>query len=80
MSNFGDFRALGTPGGDLGFQGSILGSKTGRKCTFGLQFGVVFGCFWDRFSRCFWARRLDHVFDDFGMVPGSILGSFPSHF
>ena len=34
MSNFGHFRALGAPGGDLGFQGSILGAKTGRKSTF----------------------------------------------
>ena len=34
VSNFGNFRALETPGGDLGFQGSILGPKTGRTCTF----------------------------------------------
>ena len=34
MPNFGDFRVLGTPGGDLGFQGSILGPKIGRKSTF----------------------------------------------
>ena len=43
MSNFGHFRALGTPGGDLGFQGSILGPNTGLKCTpLGSVFEVLF--------------------------------------
>ena len=71
MSTFGDFRALGTPGGDLGFQGSILGPNTGRKSTFCHHCGTVFGHFWVLF--------LDHVFDNFGMIPRSILGSFSSH-
>ena len=35
VSNVGHFRALETPGGDLGFQGSMLGPKTRRKSTFG---------------------------------------------
>ena len=34
VSNFGYFRVLGTPGGDLGFQGSIVGPETGRKSAF----------------------------------------------
>ena len=38
VSNVGHFRTLETPGGDLGFQGSILGPKTGRKSTFGVPF------------------------------------------
>ena len=65
VSNLGHFRALETPGGDLGFQGSILGPKTGRNGTCGAPF-------------C--GRPLDNVFDDFGMVRGSILESFSSHF
>ena len=77
MSNFGHCRSLGTPGGDLGFQGSIFGPKTSEL--FGLQIGVVFGCFWGLFSRCFLGRPLDHVFNDFGMVLGSMLGSFSLH-
>ena len=42
MSNFGNFRALETAGGDLGFQGSILGPNTGRKSIFWTPF-------WDGF-------------------------------
>ena len=34
VSIVGHFRTLETPGGDLGFQGSILGPKTRRKSTF----------------------------------------------
>ena len=60
MSNFGNFRALGTPGGDLGFQGSILGSNTGRKST-------LLTPFWD----VFWTL-LGSVFEvRFGKTSGS---------
>ena len=38
MSNFGNCRALGTPGGDLDFQGSILEPKTARKGRLGVPF------------------------------------------
>ena len=47
VSIFGGFRALETPGGDLGFQGSILGPKTERTCTFRVpvwgRFGMLLG-------------------------------------
>ena len=43
VPNFGHFRALETPGGDLGFQGSILGPNTGRKFTF---WAPHWGGFW----------------------------------
>ena len=76
MSNFGDFRILGTPGGDLGFQGLILGPTPGESRLFGHHCGTFFGHFWVLLLRYFFGRRLDHVLDDFGMVPGSILGSF----
>ena len=59
MSNFGNFRALGTPGGDLGFQGSILEPRTGRKSIFwkplwdgfGTLLGSVFVVFEVRFGK-----------------------------
>ena len=43
VSNFGHFRALETPGGDLGFQGSISGPTTGRKSTL---WAPIWGGFW----------------------------------
>ena len=33
-----------------------------------------------RTLRCFFGRPLDHVFNDFGVVLGFIVGSFASHF
>ena len=74
MSNFGHFRALETPGGELGFHGSISGSKTGRKSTFWTQFGDGCWTLLGSVSRYFWGRRLDHVFDDFGMVQAPFWG------
>ena len=50
VSNVGHFRALETSGGDLGFQGSILGPKTGRKSSFGAP---NVGCVLDTFGVCF---------------------------
>ena len=38
--------------------------------------GRCLDTFWGVFSRCFFGRPLDHVFDDFGMILGSFLGSF----
>ena len=48
VSNFGNFRALGTPGGDLGFQGSILGP--GERVLGGAPF---WDCFFHTFGVCF---------------------------
>ena len=75
MSSFGHFRALETPGGDLGFQGSILEPRSTRTATLGVPFldgfwiplGSVFEVF-------FFGRPLDHVVDDFGMILGSFGG------
>ena len=49
VSNFGDFRVLETPGGDLSFQGSILGPKTGRQSSLGAP---ILGLFLDTFGVC----------------------------
>ena len=58
MSNFGYFRALETPGGDLGFQGSILGWfwDTLGICFLGaffeglwITFLTILGWFWAPF-------------------------------
>ena len=38
VSNSGNFRALETPGGDLGFQGSILGPFPGESLVSGHPF------------------------------------------
>ena len=63
VPNFGHFRALETPGGDLGFQGSILGRKTGRQSSFGAPiwggFGMLLGSvfevfFWKASGSRFW--------------------------
>ena len=53
VSHFGNFRALGTPGGDLGPQRSILGPKPGESLLLGYNFGTVLGHFWDLFLRYF---------------------------
>ena len=74
-SNLGHFRALETPGGDLGPQGSILGPWSPRNTTFWAPVWAEFRLFWGMFLRCSFGRPPDHVFDYFGMVPGSSLGS-----
>ena len=38
VSKFGHFRALETPGGDLGFKGSILGAQPLGKAGLGVPF------------------------------------------
>ena len=59
MSNVGHFRALGTPGGDLGFRGRFW-PKTGRMSTF-------WTLVWDVFS-----TLLGSVFEVlFGKTSGS---------
>ena len=79
MSNFGHSRALETPGGDLGFQGPISGSNTGRKSSFGAP---MLGCFLDTFGVCFRGASWEGLWitfffsHDFGMILGSLLGSF----
>ena len=80
MSIFGDFRAPGDARWGFGLPGLILGPKLGESLFFGHDCGTVFGHCWVLFLRYLFGRRLDHVLDDFGMVPGSILGSFSSHF
>ena len=75
-SNFGNFRALETLGGDLRFQRSILGPSTPRSPTFWAAVWAHVRLFWGMFLRCFFGRSPDHVFDDFGMVLGSMLGPF----
>ena len=80
VSNVGNFRALETPGVDLGFQGSILRPKTGRKSTLGAPFWDGFGILLGYVFEVLFGRPRDHVFDDFGMVLDSIVGSFSLHF
>ena len=76
MSNLGHFRALETPGGKLGFQGSILGPKIGRKGSFGPPLGDVFWILLGyAFELLFW-KASGSRFDDFGMILGSCWGSF----
>ena len=68
---------LETPGGDLGFQGSILGHKPGRKSSLGAPFWDGFGMllasvvevlFWKASGPC-WSRlfsiwdRVRHMLD-----------------
>ena len=50
VSNFGHSRVLETPGGDLGFHGSILGPNIGRQSSFGAP---ILGWFLDAFGVCF---------------------------
>ena len=76
MSNFGHFRALETPGGDLGLQGSILGPKSTRTATLGVPFLDGFWILLGYVFEVFFGRPLDHVFDDFWMLLGSFWGSF----
>ena len=55
MSNFGHFPALETPGGDLGFQGSILEHFPGERRVQGHHFGMALGHFWGLFFEVlFW--------------------------
>ena len=61
-------------------RGRLWGPKPGESLLLGYHFGTVLGHFRGMFSRCFFGRPLDHVFDDFGMVLGSISGSFSSPF
>ena len=61
VSNVGHFRALETPGGDLGFQWSILGPSTGRKSIFGAPFWDGFGIPLGSVFEVLFGRPLDHV-------------------
>ena len=74
VSTFGHFRALETPGGDLGFQGSILEPKSTRTATLGVPFLDGFWILLGSVCEVLFGRPLDHVFDDFGMILGSFGG------
>ena len=49
-------------------RGRFESPTPGESLLFGHHCGTFFGHFWDLFLRYFLRRRLDHVFDDFGMV------------
>ena len=61
MSIFANFRTLETPGRDFGFQGSILGPKTGRTSTFWTQFwDGVWTLLGSVFELLFWKASGSH--------------------
>ena len=74
FSGPGDARwGFGLPGLDFGAQ------HRANPCFGGTILGWLLDTFGVCFLRCFFGRPLDHVFDDFGMIRGSIVGSFSSH-
>ena len=75
VSNFRYFGSWGRQVWIWASRGRFQGPTPGESLLVGHHFGAVFGHFWVLFLMYFLGRRLDHVFDDFGMVPGSILGS-----